>query len=283
MIKLIIFGIISILFITPINAKDCSRGDLKKYANLYFNAQKAGEPSLLPINNSTVFNQNKQEISSTESILNTALPISFQRNFYDTETCTVFAEVIVDDDINPYVIDIKIQVKDDMVTKIAAIVTTDGDWEFDAKGFLEAAKKEDWSEHNPNRIGRDGLIKAADAYFDYFTYEKIDVPWGNPCAHLEGGKKYSGNDTNPSCKAVLANYALDNVEREYFVDEKSGVVNVFCYFGKTDSSAQYGAYHGNPDSHTFYIVNGKLRYIHSLTVIEQARQEEIIRMMNAEE
>jgi hypothetical protein len=36
-----------------------------------------------------------------------------------------------------------------------------------------------------------------------------------------------------------------------------GAVNVFCRFGGED---------GMPDSHLFYLVNGRYRYIHTLSV-----------------
>jgi hypothetical protein len=185
---------------------------------------------------------------------------------------------VVDDEYNPdaYVMNIKIQVTDNIISEINAIVTTEGDWEFDAQGFLRAVQKEEWAKLDKKKqLNRDALIKAADAYMDYFTYENIKVPWGNPCAHLEGGKKYSGDNKNPSCKVGFTFDVFENVEREYFVDEKHGLVNIFCRFAKTDSTSQFGESPGKPDSHTFRIVNGKIRYIHSLTVLDPVEVEKV--------
>jgi len=41
------------------------------------------------------------------------------------------------------------------------------------------------------------------------------------------------------------------------VDEEMGTVNVFCRFGDSN---------GMPDSHTFRLVNGRYRWVHTLSV-----------------
>ena len=46
--------------------------------------------------------------------------------------------------------------------------------------------------------------------------------------------------------------------RDYVVDEEMQVVNIFCRFGNSQT--------GMPDSHTFRLVNGKLAYVHTLSV-----------------
>ncbi len=48
------------------------------------------------------------------------------------------------------------------------------------------------------------------------------------------------------------------VNRDYMVDPEHGVINIFCRFGDSKS--------GMPDSHTFRVVDGKYRYIHTLSV-----------------
>jgi hypothetical protein len=47
------------------------------------------------------------------------------------------------------------------------------------------------------------------------------------------------------------------VDRSYVVDEEMGAVNVFCRFGNST---------GMPDPHTFRLVNGRYRWIHTLSV-----------------
>jgi hypothetical protein len=50
---------------------------------------------------------------------------------------------------------------------------------------------------------------------------------------------------------------LPIVDRSYVVDVDMGTVNIYCRFGNPP---------GAPDSHTFRLVNGKLRYVHTLTM-----------------
>ncbi|MBN2419358.1 MAG: hypothetical protein JXL81_08240, partial [Deltaproteobacteria bacterium] len=48
------------------------------------------------------------------------------------------------------------------------------------------------------------------------------------------------------------------VGRTFVVDEDMGAVNVFCRFGAMKN--------GMPDSHTFRLVRGKYKWIHTLSV-----------------
>ena len=48
------------------------------------------------------------------------------------------------------------------------------------------------------------------------------------------------------------------VNRDYIVDEEMGVINVYCRFGNGTT--------GMPDSHTFRLVSGTLRNVHTLSV-----------------
>ena len=69
----------------------------------------------------------------------------------------------------------------------------------------------------------------------------------------------SGNleDPNSSCKVGIPNGVLYIVNRDYVVDEEQGTVNIFCRFGDSKT--------GMPDSHTFHYVNGKFRWVHTLS------------------
>ena len=48
------------------------------------------------------------------------------------------------------------------------------------------------------------------------------------------------------------------VNRDYLVDPEKGVINVFCRFGSST---------GGPDSHTFRFVDGRIRSVHTLSVL----------------
>ena len=88
----------------------------------------------------------------------------------------------------------------------------------------------------------------------------IRPPFGNiPCARLEGGAY-----TNPkgeqkdTCYIPAPLGELPIVGRTFVVDEDMGTVNVFCKFGNVKN--------GMPDSHTFRLVRGKYKWIHTLSV-----------------
>lgn len=103
------------------------------------------------------------------------------------------------------------------------------------------------------------VIKAAgDAYLDLFDDETVKVPWGSPCARLEGaaytGNKNNLNDPNQSCNVGVPSGVMIN-NRVYVIDVDMGTVNIFCKFG--------GAM---PDSHLFRVENGKLRFVHTISI-----------------
>ena len=103
------------------------------------------------------------------------------------------------------------------------------------------------------------IQNAGDLYLDMFLDSTgIAVPFGSPCARLEGSM-YTGNANNPggdygSC-AVGIPQGLSMTERRYVIDEAMGTVSIFCKFGG-----------GMPDSHLFRVQKGKLRYVHTISI-----------------
>ncbi|HKJ72788.1 MAG TPA: hypothetical protein VKA19_01610, partial [Alphaproteobacteria bacterium] len=103
------------------------------------------------------------------------------------------------------------------------------------------------------------LINGANAYLDQFSDKFTKAPWGRPCARLEGGA-YTNPDhkKDATCEVGIPKGVLYIVNRDYLVDPEKGVINIFCRFGNSEN--------GMPDSHTFRFVNGKFRYVHTLSV-----------------
>jgi hypothetical protein len=200
------------------------------------------------------------ETGRDKGLWNTALPIAFHRSIYDVARCKTFTEVIVTEGGHPYVLGTRLTVKDGKVTEIDSLVTDDGDWLFNAQDYLKYSKAEDWPILPvDDRISRQDLIDAGNQYFDFVFMDKfIRAPWGTPCARLEGGAyTNTKNEYKDNCQipAPLGNMFI--VNRTYVVDEEMGAVNVFCRFGNET---------GMPDSHTFRLVNGRYRWIHTLSV-----------------
>ena len=103
------------------------------------------------------------------------------------------------------------------------------------------------------------MIRGANAYLDSFADKFTEVPWGTPCARLEGGAYTNRNgDPDASCNVGIPAGVLYIVNRDYVIDDDKGVINVFCRFGNSTS--------GMPDSHTFRYVDGKIHAVHTLSV-----------------
>jgi len=248
-------------------AEVCTRAGLQKAADSYVAAQKAGDPALLPLTENAAYTENFRAASIDESILQLALPIALSRSFLDTEACKTYTEAVITDSEHPHVLGVRLTLQGGKIRGINAIVTKEGDWKFDAEAHLAASIKEDWSVlPKGQQVDRQTLIDAANAYFDMFTFEDIEVPWGIPCAHLEGGN-YTGDGPRSSCKTGIPIEGIEIADRSFVVDVDAGVVNAFSRFGVTESP-RFGKTDGLPDSHTFRLVKGKFRYIHSLSAVD---------------
>lgn len=238
----------------------CSRASLQAAADSYVAAQRAGDLSKMTFADDALFLENMTQVDRASGLWNTALPIALSRSFLDTTRCRTFTEIIVTEGGHPYVIGTRLYVENGKVTRLDSLVTDEGDWLFNANAYLKYARAEDWSAPPPEaRTPAQALINAANAYLDLFSDKFVEVPWGIPCARLEGGAYTNrDNDPNASCEVGIPPGVLYIVNRDYVVDEEMGVVNVFCRFGNSTT--------GMPDSHTFRMVNGKLTHIHTLSV-----------------
>jgi len=253
----------TISFFRPDSAaqtKECSRTTLQSAVDSYIAAQGAGDPSRMALASKVKYVENMKEISKDQGLWNTPLPIAFHRSILDVDSCRTFTEVIVNEGKQPYVFGTRLKVDDGIISEIDSIVTTKGDWLFNATNYLKYSRAEDWRVLNADeRVSRQALIDAGNAYFDRFSNKKVQVPFGTPCARLEGGLYTARIFTDPraTCDTGFPEDALPIVDRSYVADVDMGTVNIFCRFGNPP---------GTPDSHTFRLVGGKLRYVHTLTL-----------------
>ena len=241
-------------------APECSRAVLQTAIDSYLSAQEAGDPSKMSLASRVKYTENWNEIKKEEGLWNTALPVAFHRSFLDVDTCRSFTEVIVTENKPAYVFGTRLKVENGKIAEINSMITKEGDWLFNADNYLKYSTAEDWRILNPDeRVNRQALIAAGDAYFDHFSDRTVEIPFGTPCARLEGGM-YTARDVddpNASCDIGFPVDRLPMRDRSYVVDEDMGTVNIFLLFGNPP---------GAPDSHTFRLVNGKLRYVHTLTL-----------------
>ncbi|KAK4160599.1 hypothetical protein QBC43DRAFT_325260 [Cladorrhinum sp. PSN259] len=234
----------------------CTREFLQKAADTLVAAQQAGNPSLLsPVSASAVYHENFKAATLASGILKTPLKVDHSRSSLDTTQCATYTEIISATGPKPYVVGVQLFFTEQVISKADVLVTTTGDWLFNATGTLNWASKENWGTIPEAQRDSRAVIKAAgDAYADIFSNKSVVVPWGRPCARLEGGM-YTGNGgPNDKCDVGIPS-GVSLTDRRYVIDETVGAVSIFLSFS------------GIPDSHEFRVEGGKLRFVHTITVM----------------
>jgi hypothetical protein len=265
-------GILSFIFLY-IRAESaiagCTRTSLEAAAESYVAAQQAGDVSKMSLLSPLILiTQNMKEVTKEQAFVNKAMPVTFHRNFLDVDTCQTYSEVIVTQRENSCVLGVRLKVDGGKIAEIDVLITNKGDWLFDAPGYYGYSKMEDWSPLlKEKRPTRKALIDAANAYLDIFYDKDSKVPWGIPCARLEGGA-YTNikNDPKATCNVGIPERKIMLGSRTYVIDTEMGTISVFCRFGNVN---------GPPDSHLIRLVDGKLRYVHTLTVMAQAAKKPV--------
>ena len=247
----------SLALTTPVSAAECTRAFLKEAADKYTAAiATAGAVATLSTLSENVdYSENDKKIAIKSGILASGIKCDNTRNTYDTTQCATFTELICPNNPKPYVVASQVRYTDGKITKIESIITTTGDWLFNAKDTLKYAQAEKWDEiPEAKRDTRAVIQHAGDAYADVFSNKSTVVPWGTPCARLEGGMYTGKNSPTDSCNVGVPS-GVSLTKRRYVIDEVLGTVDLMMSFASL------------PDSHEFRVEGGKLRYVHTLTVM----------------
>jgi hypothetical protein len=238
----------------------CTREELKELTTAYVEAQRTGDVSELPLTKKTHFLENMKDVERGTGLWNTALPIAHSTSFHDDKRCKTFTEIIVNQGDTHYVIGTRLYLHKGKILRVDSIVTKKGDWLFNANAYLKYTVQENWQPlFKYQKTEPKEMIRGANAYLDGFSDKFTDIPWGTPCARLEGGA-YTNVKGDPlaSCEVGLPPGVLYIVNRDYLIDEEMGVINVFCRFGGST---------GGPDSHTFRFIDGKIRGVRTLSAL----------------
>ena len=238
----------------------CTRDELKAVTDAYVAAQRSGNITALPLHEKARFLQNMADVERGAGLWNTALPVANAMSFHDDKRCKTFTEIIVTEGGHPYVIGTRLYMHQGKIIRVDSLVTEQGHWLFNANAYLRYTTQEDWTDLFKYQLTPPAeMMRGADAYLSAFNDKFVQIPWGTPCARLEGGA-YSNrqNDPHASCEVGIPPGVLYIVNRDYLIDEEKGVINVFCRFGSST---------GGPDSHTFRFIDGKIRAVHTLTPI----------------
>jgi hypothetical protein len=242
----------------------CTRERLAEIADQYRAAQASGRAimHMKPMGEWVNYNENF-ELSSMAfgGVIASPQKVDWDRSFYDTVSCTVYVESIITNPEKPYVLATMIRGSGAIGSPIGTIsgfdviTSSTNDWLFDASKTLYYAQREDWSEiPEARRNTRQELQAAADAYLDLFKDKSVQVPWGTPCARLEGSVYTGRGQPTDSCNVGVPDN-IEMAERRYAIDPVIGAVAVFLRMGQNR----------RPDAHVFRIEDGKIRYIHTVT------------------
>ncbi|KAI1181158.1 hypothetical protein F4777DRAFT_4311 [Nemania sp. FL0916] len=239
-------------------AAQCARETLIEATNKLLDAQTAGTPSTLGAPEGVVYLEQFKAADLNTGILATPLHLDFNRSLHDTVQCATYTEMVAATGTqHPYVVGTQMRFTPDgsSLLNVSSLVTDQGDWLFNATGTLYWASREPWDViPEDQRDSRETIQAAADAYADIFSDKSVTVPWGTPCARLEGGAYTGTGGPNDRCDVGIPN-GVALVNRRYVIDETIGAVDVFIDFATV------------PDSHEFRIEKGKLRYVHTITVM----------------
>ncbi|CAK7213671.1 hypothetical protein SBRCBS47491_001884 [Sporothrix bragantina] len=242
----------------------CTRDQLQAVADSIVAAQTAGNPALVkPAAAADVaVTENRQSSSLASSILSRALKPDHVRSSLDTTQCATYTEMIVASGAKPYEIGVQVFLAPgdaSAIHRVDTIYTSTGDWLFNITGTLYWASKESWTTiPEAQRDTRAVIQAAADAYCDIFSNKSTVVPWGTPCARLEGGSYTGKGAADDSCNVGIPS-GVTLTKRRYVIDETIGAVDVMMAFADL------------PDSHDFRVEKGKLRYVHTMTVMTGAK------------
>jgi hypothetical protein len=261
-IPFVLLAVLIINCTSVIAASECSRAVLKETADKYLDALKKGSSSVMPLASQAKYIENRKEIPFSDGIWKSPLSTDFSRSLLDVDTCQSFTEIIHANGSHPYVIGTRLKVEDGRISEVESLVSDEDDWLFNATDYLKYSSTEKWDILPADkRMERNALIKVASDYFDIFQdYAAFDkIPWGIPCVRIEGGAYTNpNNDPEPSCTAgVPKGGGVPMTNRSYIVDVDMGSV-----VGLID----FGGANGLPDAHTFRLENGKLRYVHVITL-----------------
>lgn len=238
----------------------CTSETLKAITDAHLATQTAGQTSFSA---NATHTENREKVDIKSSVLSEALKVDHARAQHDVPQCATFSEFIVTNAAAPCVIATQIRLDNttNHVSQIDSIVTTKGDWLFNVTGTYYWASHEKWDIIPADKRDTRAAIQAAgDAYCNLFADKGVVVPWGTPCARLEGGS-YTGKGAAMDSSNVGVPSGVNLVNKQYVIDGEYRTVDIMMDFGGTKGSV--GA-KGLLDSHEFRL-EGKKLYVHTLS------------------
>ena len=193
----------------------CTGAELKAATDAYVDAQRRGDISGLPLAANAHFLENMATVERDKGLWNTRLPVADALSFHDAVRCKTFTQIIVTEGGHPYVIGTRLYLHAGKIGRVDSLVTDKGDWLFNANAYLHYSSKEDWTDlHRYQKTAPAEMIRGANAYLDSFSDKFSEVPWGIPCARLEGGAYTNrSGDPHASCEVGIPGGVLHRQPR----------------------------------------------------------------------
>ncbi|KAG9236592.1 hypothetical protein BJ875DRAFT_419861 [Amylocarpus encephaloides] len=242
----------------------CSRAMLEEATAAYIKAQTDGLPNMAALTAGATYAENDTPMEIQKGVLSQSIPIDFSRSLHDTTECATFTEISSSTGKHPYVIHTRMLFTDDKISSIQSVVSDDGDWLFNATKHLKWNSQENWGVIPAAKRDAREVIKAAgDAYLDSWGDGTVVVPYGTPCARLEGGE-YTGASKPMinTCTMPLFPLPFKITNRRYVIDEDVGGLDIFNDFPFIDTTQP----NGTSSTNFMRVEGGMLRYIHEVTV-----------------
>lgn len=240
---------------TPASAQGaCTRESLQTIADSWKRAIEQGTMMTMSLGEWVDYNGNGRR-GSLGAFLDHPREVVHHMALLDTTTCRTFNEVVARTGDEWEVFATQVNSGFFGTGPFVNVTTKEGDWLFDGERTAYYASREDWGViPEARRNTRAEILAAANAYLDLFSAPDTVVPWGTPCARLEGGVYTGRGQPTDSCNVGVPS-GVPMVERDYVVDVERGAVAVFLKMGTNR----------RPDVHTFRIEDGKIRYVHTVT------------------
>jgi hypothetical protein len=241
----------------------CSRAMLQEATAAYVQAQAAGQPNMPALASNVSYAENDTPMDIKKGVLSQAITVDISRSLHDTTECATFTELSAVTNKHPYVIHTQMLFTDDKITTIQSVVTDDGDWAFNATGQLYWNRQERWDPIPEGMRDSRAVIKAAgDAYLDSWGDAIVEVPYGTPCARLEGGAYTGGRSPSTNtCKMPQFPQPFKITNRRYVIDEEMGGLDIFNDFPFIERTKP----NGTPSTNFIRVEGGLIRYIHEVT------------------
>jgi hypothetical protein len=245
-------------------AEGCTRDVLRTAAGAYYNALVAHDASRLSWAPSARVTENGTAVAPGQGFWKTAGAATFTRVSYDTDTCSVHSQAVMNDGTRPAIVGVRFKIAgagSSEITESETITTHSGDYlVFSTNGLIrsDSARTDTrWTAAVPEaqRSTRQQLIDIADGYYSMFTSGTVDrTPYKTNCDRWENGVRTSAGN----CVFGNASGTGDGKDnfishRRYpFVDVENGVVVGYVLFGSY------------LDFHMFKVVDGHVRLVSAL-------------------